>query len=217
MGTVLQYPSSPGSTFHESPRLPLAMRPGVSAVCVNHQRNVVTTDATMPECLSELLCISELSSRIAVTTSEPADSCVSNGFAYSVDRDLSDTQFLAGIFSAVPVFTAMREGSSLCQTTPAWSNHLAMTPAPGASCQSSPDPAPTTRPLRTRHHFMTSRWRVHRWGLRHQTPESCKPRGVKFGGNYAANTPTCPRLPSDHPDGRINISTFKGGGGDDAA
>ncbi|KAH7935103.1 hypothetical protein HPB52_015687 [Rhipicephalus sanguineus] len=105
VGTVLFRPSTPGGTFRGTPRLTLAAglagRPAVAAVRVNHLRNVVTADATTPECLAGLLSISELLD-IPVTAREPADrrSCI--GFVYGVDGDLTDSELIGAIASSTP-------------------------------------------------------------------------------------------------------------------
>ncbi|KAH7931439.1 hypothetical protein HPB52_025675 [Rhipicephalus sanguineus] len=70
VGTVLFKPSGPGGSFQGSSRLTLAQvlssRPGVAAIRVNHQRNIVAADVTTRECLEQLLALTELRG-IAVT------------------------------------------------------------------------------------------------------------------------------------------------------
>ncbi|KAH8039472.1 hypothetical protein HPB51_007374 [Rhipicephalus microplus] len=91
-GTALYRPSTSGGLFPVSPRLKLAAaltkRPDVTAVRVNHRRNIVAADAAMPVCLSELLTINDLNG-IPVVAREPADRRSSVGFLHDVDGDLT--------------------------------------------------------------------------------------------------------------------------------
>ncbi|KAL3201160.1 hypothetical protein MRX96_043069 [Rhipicephalus microplus] len=83
-------------------------RSRVVAVRVNPRRNIVAADAASPECLRELLAITELN-EIHVTTREPADRRISIGFVYGVDADLTNTELLRGIVSATPVTAVTKE------------------------------------------------------------------------------------------------------------
>ncbi|KAL3189786.1 hypothetical protein MRX96_020814 [Rhipicephalus microplus] len=112
-GTVLYRPSTPGCSFMGSLHLTLAAalaeQHDATAVRVNHLRNIVAADAVTPACLSELLTVKELSG-VPVTAREPVDRRSSIGFVHGTGGDLVDSELTAGITSAVPFFSASKEG-----------------------------------------------------------------------------------------------------------
>ncbi|KAL3205568.1 hypothetical protein MRX96_040746 [Rhipicephalus microplus] len=65
-------------------------QPGVTAVRVNHCRNIVAADVATPAYFSELLTIKELSG-VPVSVREPADRGGSVGFLHGVDGDFTDS------------------------------------------------------------------------------------------------------------------------------
>ncbi|KAH7943088.1 hypothetical protein HPB52_004914 [Rhipicephalus sanguineus] len=116
VGTVLFKPSAPGGSFKGSPRLTLAQvlssRPGVAAIRVNHQRNIVAADVTTRECLEQLLALTELRG-IAVKAKQPADRLTSIGYLHGVDGEPDNASLLSGLQSTLPVLSATREGSTV--------------------------------------------------------------------------------------------------------
>ncbi|KAH8030593.1 hypothetical protein HPB51_010414 [Rhipicephalus microplus] len=73
---------------------------------------IVAADAVTPACLSELLTVKELSG-VPVTAREPVDRRSSIGFVHGTGGDLVDSELTAGITSAVPFFSASKEGRAV--------------------------------------------------------------------------------------------------------
>ncbi|KAL3207518.1 hypothetical protein MRX96_039595 [Rhipicephalus microplus] len=87
-------------------------RPGVSAIRVNHRRNVVAADATTQEYLQQLMAVTALHG-IPVTARKPPDHRTGTGYFHGVDREPEDATMLLAIISSVPVLPAAREGRTV--------------------------------------------------------------------------------------------------------
>lgn len=200
VATVLYRPSSPGGSFAGSPRLALAAalsaRPGVTAVRVNHRRNIVAADASSSVYLAELLTITELNG-IPVTAREPTDRRSSLGCVYGVDGDITIEELLDEMDSAAPVLSATREGRAvkLRFGTSVPPEFVKLRGLRLRVRHVRP------RPLQCRQcgrldHVAEACQRAGeciRCGRRHQASEQCKPRCVNCSGSHAADNPTCPR------------------------
>ncbi|KAL3196814.1 hypothetical protein MRX96_045085 [Rhipicephalus microplus] len=201
VGTVLFRPSAPGGTFSGSPRLILAQalstRPGVAAIRVNQKRNIVAADATMRECLEQLLTIKELKG-IPVTAKEPADHKTSTGFLHGVDGEPAVDSLLPGIQSAVPVLSAAREGRTVTLrfAGPVPPEHVSLFLVRFPVRPARPRPLQCWQCGRFGHVNESCSWpgSCIRCGRTHPG-ESCKqtrPRCVNCGGPHSADTPDCP-------------------------
>ncbi|KAH8033302.1 hypothetical protein HPB51_009413 [Rhipicephalus microplus] len=152
----------------ELPRLTLAValakRPGVTAVHVNHRRNIMAADVVTPAFLPKLLNIKKLSG-VSVTAREPADHRSNVGFLHGVDSDLtgSETGLTTGLASTVPVLSASKDGKTV---------RLWLT-------SSQPPDSFTLYGLRLR--------------KRPSTSGTCHPRCVNCAGRHPADAPACPR------------------------
>ncbi|KAH7975406.1 hypothetical protein HPB52_001397 [Rhipicephalus sanguineus] len=168
VGTVLSRPAAPRGSFRGTPRLSLAQalrsHPGVADVRVNHHRNIVAVDTTSRECLTLLLALTEL----------------------------------RGIPSAVPVLSATREGRTVTL------RFGGPVPPEGVALFRVCFPVRPARPLplqckqcgRYGHAREACRWpdSCIRCGRSHTADAGCqRPRCIKCGGPYSADTPHCPR------------------------
>ncbi|KAH7961200.1 hypothetical protein HPB52_005397 [Rhipicephalus sanguineus] len=201
VGTVLFKPSAPGGSFQGSPRLTLAQvfssRPGVAAIRVNHQRNIVAADVTTRECLEQLLALTELRG-IAVKARQPADRLTSIGYLHGVDGEPDNASLLCGLQSSLPVLSATGEGSTVTLrfAGPVPPQHVKL------FLVRFPVRPARPRPLQCRQcgRFGHAREACSRpdgcirCGRAHPEGETCqRPRCINCGGPHAADTPACPR------------------------
>ncbi|XP_037501527.1 proline-rich protein 36-like [Rhipicephalus sanguineus] len=201
VGTVLFRPSAPGGSFFGIPRLTLAealsARPGITAIRVNHRRNIVAVDATTRECLESLLALTELRG-IPVSGKEPADRRSSTGFLHGVDGEHDDNTLLASLQSSVPVLSAAREGRTVTLRFggPVPPEQVMLFRVRFPVRPARPRPLQCKQCGRYGHVREACRWpdSCIRCGRAHTADEGCqRPRCVNCGGPHSADTPHCPR------------------------
>ncbi|KAH7943546.1 hypothetical protein HPB52_009202 [Rhipicephalus sanguineus] len=201
VGTVLYRPSTAGGSFKGSPRLTLAQalssHAGVSAIRINHKRNIVAADATTKECLEQLLAIRELQG-IPVSAREPSDRRTSTGFLHGIDGEPSDASLLPGIVSSVPVMSATREGSTVTLrfSGPVPPEYVSLFRVQFRVRPARPRPLQCRQCGRFGHVKETCDWPQSciNCGQAHRGDEGCQRRRcVNCGGPHSADTPACPR------------------------
>ncbi|KAL3184454.1 hypothetical protein MRX96_031746 [Rhipicephalus microplus] len=142
VATVIYRSASPGDSFRNCPRQTIAqalsLHPGVAAIWVNQQRNMIAVDVTSQDCLEQLLSLTE-HKKIPVTTRQPAHCRTSLVFLYGVDDDAADKNLLPRLQSAARVLSASREGRTVTLRFECpGARELAATPfRPGNSGQST--------------------------------------------------------------------------------
>ncbi|KAH7973252.1 hypothetical protein HPB52_023266 [Rhipicephalus sanguineus] len=172
---------------------PHSSRNGVSAIRINHKRNIVAAAVTT-ECLEQLLAVKELKG-ILVSAREPSDHRTSTGFLHGADGEPTDASLLPGIDSSVPVLSATREGSTVTlrvngpvppeYVTPFLVQFRVRPARPLQCCQCG----------RFGHVKETCNWPngcIH-YGQAQRGEENCqRQRCVNCGRPHSADTPACP-------------------------
>lgn len=201
VGTVLYRPAAAGGSFRSCPRLTLAQalssHPGVSAIRVNHHRNVVAADATSQDCLEQLLTLTELQG-IPVTARLPADRRTSTGFLHGVDGDPDAESLLSSLQSAVRVLSATREGRTVTLRFegPVPPDHVTLHRVRFPVRPARPRPLQCRQCGRYGHVKETCSWpgSCIRCGQTHPDETDCQRlRCVNCSGPHRADTPDCPR------------------------
>ncbi|KAH7971846.1 hypothetical protein HPB52_003469 [Rhipicephalus sanguineus] len=196
VGTMLYRPSTTGGSFKGSPRLTLAQalssRAGVSAIRINHKRNIVAADATTKECLEQLFAVKELQG-IPVSAKEPSDRRTNTGFLHGIDGEPTDASLLPGIVSSVLVMSATREGSTVTLrfSGPVPPEHVSLFRVQFRVRPARPRPLQCRQCGRFGHVKETCDWPhscIH-CGQAHRGDEGCQRRRcVNCGGPHSAHT-----------------------------
>nr|XP_050022957.1 uncharacterized protein LOC126516919 [Dermacentor andersoni] len=201
VGTVLLRPSAPGVAFRGAPRLAhaaaLSSRPGVSAVRVNHRRNIVAAVTTTQECLEGLLKLTELHA-IPVTARLPAERGKSTGFLHGVSGLPADTYLLGANESSIPVLSATMHGSTVTirLAGPVPPEYVRLFKLGFRVRPARPRPVQCRQCGHYGHVLESCQWPTDciSCGKSHSANVSCQTvRCRNCGGSHRADTPACPK------------------------
>nr|XP_050031672.1 uncharacterized protein LOC126527867 [Dermacentor andersoni] len=212
IGTVLFRRAAPGGAFRGALRLALAAalssRPGLSAVRVNHRRNIVAADTTTQECLEGLLKLTELHA-IPVTARLPAECGKSTGFLHGVSGLPAGTDLLGAIESSIPVLSATMDGSTVTIrfAGPVTSEHVRLCKQGFRVRPARPRPVQCGR---FGHVPESSQWPTDciSYGKSHAANISCQAvRCRNCRGSHRVDTPACPKWQEERKVATIMVSS----------